>query len=156
MVSPMEHVIDESCPVERAHARFWVIPISGIDLPRLKAQREQLFAEAVAARQDGECHWLTDDEEARRAALATRFTETDPWEQRVLEFATAQEMVRTVDVLTQGLDMPLDRVGRREEMRVTSILKRAGYESRHGRPGDGGTIRYWVDPREAEGRHGRD
>jgi predicted P-loop ATPase len=33
--------------------RFWVIPISGIDLPRLKAQREQLLAEAVAARQDG-------------------------------------------------------------------------------------------------------
>ena len=34
--------------------------------------------------------------------------------------------------------MPLDRVGRREEMRVTSILKRAGYESRHGRPGGWG------------------
>ncbi|HKY36755.1 MAG TPA: hypothetical protein VJN18_12485 [Polyangiaceae bacterium] len=47
-------------------------------------------------------------------------------------------MVRTVDVLTQGLAMPLDRVGRREEMRVTSILKRAGYESRHGRPGGWG------------------
>lgn len=136
--------------------RFWVIPISGIDLPRLKAQREQLLAEAVAARRDGERHWLTDEEEARRAALATRFTETDPWEQRVLEFAAAQEMVRTVDVLTQGLDIPLDRVGRREEMRVTSILKRAGYESRHGRPAGGGTIRYWVDPRKAEGRHGRD
>jgi hypothetical protein len=74
----------------------------------------------------------------------------------VLEFAAAQEMVRTVDVLTQGLDMPLDRVSRREEMRVTSILKRAGYESRHGRPGGGGTIRYWVDPRKTEGRHGRD
>jgi predicted P-loop ATPase len=136
--------------------RFWVIPFGGVDLPRLKAQREQLLAEAVAARQAGERHWLTDEEEARRAALATRFTETDPWEQRVLEFAAAQEMVRTVDVLTQGLDMPLDRVGRREEMRVTSILKRAGYESRHGRPGGGGTIRYWVDPRKAEGRHSRD
>jgi predicted P-loop ATPase len=136
--------------------RFWVVPIGGVDLALLKAQRAQLLAEAVAARHAGEAHWLTDEEEACRAALATRFTETDPWEQRVLEFATAHGRVRTVDVLTQGLDMPLDRVGRREEMRVTGILKRAGYESRHGRPSGGGTVRYWVDPTKSEGRHGRD
>lgn len=135
--------------------RFWVVPVGAIDIPRLRAQRDQLLAEAVAAHQSGERRWLDEDEEGRRAALATRFVETDPWEPRVLEFAAAQQHVRTVDVLTQGLGVPLERLTRRDEMRVTHILKRAGYQPRHSRLGGGSPARYWVDPRRRNVRDGR-
>ena len=135
--------------------RFWVVPVGAIDIPRLRAQRDQLLAEAVAAHQSGERRWLDEDEEGRRAALATRFVETDPWEPRVFEFAAAQQHVRTVDVLTQGLGVPLERLTRRDEMRVTHILKRAGYQPRHSRLGGGSPVRYWVDPRRRNGRDGR-
>ena len=135
--------------------RFWVVPVGAIDIPQLRAQREQLLAEAVAAHQGGERRWLDEDEEARRAALATRFVETDPWELRVLEFAAAQPHVRTIDVLTQGLGVLLERLTRRDEMRVTHILKRAGYQPRHSRLGGGSPVRYWVDPRRRDGRNGR-
>ncbi len=97
--------------------RFWVVPVGAVHLVQLRAQREQLLAEAVAAHQGGERRWLNEEEEARRAALATRFVETDPWEARVLEFAAAQQNVRTLDVLTQGLGVPLERLTRRDEMR---------------------------------------
>jgi putative DNA primase/helicase len=67
--------------------RFWVVPVGQIDTVLLRTQRDQLLAEAVVACEGGERGWLDADEEARREALATRFVETDPWEDRVLEFA---------------------------------------------------------------------
>lgn len=136
--------------------RFWVVPVGQIDIALLRNQREQLLAEAVAAHEAGERRWLDEDEEARRAALAVRFGETDPWEQRVLEFAAAQQHVRTADILLQALDVPLDRLSRRDEMRVTHILKRAGYQSHQSRLGGGAPVRHWFDPRRRDRRDGRD
>jgi len=91
----------------------------------------------------------------RREALATRFVETDPWEDRVLEFASSQQRVRTAEVLLQALGVPLDKLSRRDEMRVSGILKRAGYRPEQSRL-DGKTTRYWVKSQLASGRDGRD
>ena len=78
----------------------------------------------------------------KQDALAQRFVETDPWEERVLEFAERQEKVRTSDVLLQGLDIPIDKLSRRDEMRVANILRRSGYEPRQMRF-NGQRGRYW-------------
>src|SRR5206468_760866 len=67
--------------------RFWVVPVGAIDTRTLGVQREQLLAEAVVAHRSGEPRWLNEDEERRREALATRFGETDPWEELVLAYA---------------------------------------------------------------------
>jgi predicted P-loop ATPase len=123
--------------------RFWVIPVGHIDIALLREQRDQLLAEAVVAHLAGERRWLDEDEEARREALATRFVETDPWDDRVLEFANRQGRVRTAEVLLQALNVPLDRLTKRDEMRVTGILKRAGFRPEQSRV-DGKTTRYWV------------
>jgi predicted P-loop ATPase len=110
--------------------RFWVVPVGRVDVERVRAEREQLLAEAVAAWRRGERRWLTEEEEMKRESLAQRFVETDPWEERVLEFAERQDKVRTSDVLLQGLDIPIDKLSRRDEMRVANILRRSGYEPR--------------------------
>lgn len=135
--------------------RFWVVPVGPIDTALLRAQRDQLLAEAVAAHVAGERRWLDEGEEARREALATRFVETDPWEDRVLEFASKQELVRTAEVLLQALDVPMGKLSRRDEMRVTGILKRAGYRPDQSRL-DGKSTRYWVKSPTRSGRDGRD
>jgi predicted P-loop ATPase len=123
--------------------RFWVVPVGTIDLARLRADRDQLLAEAVAAFRANERRWLSEEEEERsREALSQRFVETDPWEARVLEFAERQEHVRTADVLLQALDVPIDKLTRRDEMRIASILRRSGYEPRRSRLG-GRPERYW-------------
>jgi len=123
--------------------RFWVIPIGRIDTVLLQTQRDQLLAEAVTYYRAGERHWLDDPEEKQRQALADRFVETDPWDERVTEFAAAQAWVRVQDVLSQALALSLEKMGRREEMRVANILKRAGYASEQRRI-DGKPTRIWV------------
>jgi predicted P-loop ATPase len=135
--------------------RFWVVPVGAIDTKALSAQRDQLLAEAVVAHLAGEPRWLNEDEERRREALATRFGETDPWEELVLAFAAKQKHVRTTEVLLQALGAQIDKVTKRDEMRVTAVLRRAGYVARQSRV-EGKLARYWVDPRRGDGRDGGD
>jgi len=135
--------------------RFWVIPVGTIDIVRLREQREQLLAEAVAAFEAGEPHWLSEDEEAQREALAARFVEVDPWEESVLEFAAEQDRVRTSEVLRRALHVPMERLSRRDEMRVAAILRRAGYRDEQSRI-DGKVTRYWARPILKKGRDGGD
>jgi hypothetical protein len=84
-----------------------------------------------------------------------RFVEVDPWEERVLEFAAAQDRVRVADVLLQGLAVPMDRMAKRDQMRVAAILRRAGYRDGQSRL-DGKVTRYWVRPNAKRGRDGGD
>jgi len=123
--------------------RFWVVPVGSINPVPLRSQREHLLAEAVAAYRKGERYWLDDAEEVRREALASRFTESDPWEELVLEFAQRQEYVKTNEVLLQAIGLPLDKLTKRDEMRVSHILRRNGYGPGRSRL-DGKVQRYWV------------
>lgn len=135
--------------------RFWVVPVGLVDTALLREQREQLIAEAAAAFRKGERFWLSEEEEARREALAERFAEVDPWEDRVLEFSLAQARVRTTDVLLQALGLPLDRLTKRDEMRVAAILRRSGWRAEQARV-DGKVTRYWGKAPRRDGRDGGD
>jgi predicted P-loop ATPase len=123
--------------------RFWVIPIGRIDSALLQAQRDQLLAEAVSYYRAGDRYWLDEAEEKQRQALADMFVETDPWDARVIEFAGDQVRVRLHDILFQALSIPLEKMTRRDEMRVANILKRAHYESDQRRI-EGKVTRFWV------------
>ncbi len=107
--------------------RFWVVPIGGVDLQRVRRDRDQLVAEAAAAFGNGERHWLSEAEEERREGLAERFAETDPWEEPVLRFAENHELVRMVDMLEESLGLTVDKHEKRHEMRVAAILRRNGF-----------------------------
>jgi predicted P-loop ATPase len=135
--------------------RFWTVSVGAINVTLLRQLREQLLAEAVAAYTAGERFWLSDEEEALRDSLAARFFAVDPWEERVLEFAATHDRVRTADVLLQALSIPLDRLTRRDEMRVASILRRSGYQADQARV-DGKVTRYWSKGHRAVARDGWD
>jgi predicted P-loop ATPase len=126
--------------------RFWVIPVRGVDLERLRSCREQLLAEAVAAYRSGEPWWLSESEEVRRAELAARFADADPWDEDVLAYAERTDAVRTRDVLVDVLGVTLERIDRRADMRVANILRRHGFTPRQFRM-DGRKGRFWCKPK---------
>lgn len=113
--------------------RFWVVPVGCIDLVRLRSERDQLLAEAVAAFRAGEHWWLSEADELARTRLAARFADVDPWEADVLEYLENRDAVRTRDILVHALKVPLDRLDRRADMRVANILRRNGYVPRQAR-----------------------
>jgi predicted P-loop ATPase len=116
--------------------------VGRIDLVRLRHDREQLLAEAVAAYRAGERWWLTEAEELARARMAARFADADPWDADVLGYVEGRDAVRTRDILAHALAVPLDRMDRRADMRVANILRRHGYAPRQARL-DGQKGRYW-------------
>lgn len=68
--------------------RYWPVTVNGeIDLCKLAAWRDQLWAEAVVAYRAGE-KWFLDKDQAQQAAEAQAdYMKTDAWEGKVLQFA---------------------------------------------------------------------
>jgi putative DNA primase/helicase len=114
-----------------------------IDIEGFKAMRDQLFAEAVARRRDGEQWWPTREieEEYFEAEQGARY-EADVWEPIVLAklaegtpmtVAEAAINVKEVGQFTKG-----------DQNRVTAIMERAGWERRHIRGHNGAKL--WIPP----------
>jgi len=122
--------------------RFWVVPVGRVNLPLLREWREQLLAEVVALCLSGEQHWLTEAEELRRQEFASQFNETDPWEERVLQYAERVPHIRIPEILHDVLAITPDRQSRREEHRVAVILRRNGWEPAQRRIA-GAKVRIW-------------
>jgi predicted P-loop ATPase len=127
--------------------RFWVVPSGEINLPLLRDWREQLLAEAVHLRRQGEHHWLDESEEARRVEFASLFTDTDPWDERLLSYAKSRDHVRITELLSSALNKPVEQQTRSDQYRVTSILRRAGFEPKQARI-DQQKQRIWITPQK--------
>lgn len=59
--------------------RFWVVTCGEVDLEKLEAWRDQLWAEAVARLQAEENWWLDKAQEALRSEHTERYQMADPW-----------------------------------------------------------------------------
>lgn len=105
--------------------RFWPVRCSCIDLEWISRHREQLFAEAVYRYQAGESWWDIDaalakiEQDARQA--------DDVWNDIVLGFIDGKSYTHTREILCDALNFRLEAVQRKDELRITSILRRAGW-----------------------------
>ena len=120
--------------------RFWPVRCGVIDLPAIKAQRDQLFAEAARAFHDGASWWIMPEgtvaeQEARR--------EEDAWEPPLRDFLFDRVDVTIAEVLTDGVHIPLGQVGRREQRRAAAILRAFGWGRQTLRAGEG-FVKRWV------------
>lgn len=125
--------------------RIWPIMCAFADVEWVTANRDQLWAEAAAREASGEAIWLDDTSVVEQAAehQADRMAE-DVWADRIQEWLRGRVEVRIPDVLTNALSIPAERQGKREEMRVASILQAEGWERRLERPPGGGKPRrFW-------------
>jgi predicted P-loop ATPase len=114
---------------ETGGRRFWPVKVGAIDIAGLKADRDQIWAEAVAGYRAGATWWLdrATEDHARQQQDARRIV--DPWEELVLDWAEAQTgAVAVRDVMTSAIGIDYDRRDQHAQNRIARILKAAGWE----------------------------
>jgi putative DNA primase/helicase len=106
---------------ETGARRFWPIACRGtVNLDAVRANREQLFAEAVARFKAGEPHWKMPDE-ATATEQASRF-QADPWLEAIENILKGESSITTAQV-AEKLGIPLERRDRANEMRIAATLR---------------------------------
>lgn len=98
-----------------------------IDLDWLRANREQLFAEAVHRVRAGESHWDVPIADAKAMVEARR--SGDVWETAILSWCKARPQVEIDDVLANCLGVDLARATNVDGARVRSVLRAAGWNN---------------------------
>jgi predicted P-loop ATPase len=120
---------------ETGARRFWPVRVSNVDIDALAVDRDQLWAEAVAAYDSGE-RWYLDTEELRLAAEGEQEERraVDPWEDTVAEWLSSPARqasgVSTATVLGDCLGVEVAKRTRADEMRVGAIFAKLGWERR--------------------------
>mgnify|MGYP003507803933 FL=1 len=130
--------------------RFHCVRVGArVDIEALKAERDQLWAEAVAAYQDREAWWLTAEAEGALRDASDEFRVVDPWEASIVRWIEDRNPVdilrpvTTQRILVDVLGLRLPDVGQREAMRVAAIMKRIGWANRVARIEGGKLARVW-------------
>jgi predicted P-loop ATPase len=114
---------------ETGGRRFWPVKCGAIDLGRLAKDRDQLFAEAVAAYRRGERWWPDRDFEREHIApeQESRY-EADAWEESISSFIALQTRVTIGEVACAALNIEMPRIGTAEQRRIAAALERLGWE----------------------------
>lgn len=127
---------------ETGNRRFLPIVTGRIDTVLLREQRDQLWAEAVAAYRAGERWWLTDEEDALLRAAQEAHQAADAWSEAVLQLDYDALSLTTADVIRLALKKDIGQWSKGDEMRIGKILRQAGYEKT--KPHRGGQV--WKRP----------
>jgi len=118
--------------------RFWPVVAPGpLDANWLRANREQLWAEAVVAYEAGEPWHLADAEEHDRRMHAVSFTRMDAWTAHIEAWVAANVAPFTIrDVLIGAVGIPAHQHDRSHQVRVGQVLRQLGYDKRKARVGE--------------------
>jgi hypothetical protein len=113
--------------------RFWPLATGHIEIDKLDAWRDQLWAEALAAYQSGEQWWLDSEREIALNSAQERFEPCDAWQDLIVAWLEKPERDGTLTVARVLSDAILKVPGqwtKGDEMRVSAVLKRLGYQGR--------------------------
>ena len=153
-VNPTEFLLDET-----GNRRYWVIPVTEkIDIAALEAEREPLWAAAVAAYKAGEQWHLTEEEEAIANELNKRFELEDVWLTRISEWLAnpgntitkigddGTEYMTAQKILDDCLKIEVARQSQPDKRRVSKVLSQLGWQPIADPirlPGHKATVRAW-------------
>lgn len=107
--------------------RFWPFEAGKIDLDALKADAQQLWAEAVAAFKDGEAWWLDEDESVYAKIAQEARYEEDPYNEMIDTFIANRTTVSLIEVMKDALEIPPERRNAIVAKRVASHLHSRGW-----------------------------
>ena len=121
--------------------RFWPVLTGEIDMDRLRADRDQLLAEAVARFRRGEQWWPDRDFEktTMQPEQEARY-EADAWEDVLRAFLADETRTSVPEIATRALGLKNAQLGTRDTRRITAILRRFGFTQEKDREGK----RFWV------------
>jgi predicted P-loop ATPase len=127
--------------------RWWPIEVTGpIDENRIAADRDQLWAEAVALYEGGYRWWLAPNIEAIAAEQQAEFQEHDIWTDHLETWAEGRAYPFTLaDAMTDGLGFPDPKqIPKADQIRAAGCLTSLGYRRRRARKGAGHRPWQWV------------
>ena len=110
--------------------RWWVVPIGErVNADKLRQDRDQIWAEALALYEAGLEWWLSPEYELRQAEDATRWATVDAWQDRIDLWLSANRSdvrggVTLADVASKALQ--LENPSRGDSMRLAQLLKARG------------------------------
>lgn len=109
--------------------RYWVIPVKQkIPIHLLETERDQIWAEAVRCYRAGESWWMTPEEDAQLADLNRGWQSSDLWESAIIEYLENRVECTVTSVLYKAIGVELPVQSKREQMRVSDILRRLGWK----------------------------
>ncbi len=114
---------------ETGARRYWPVFCHQIDIESLVADRDQLFAEALAAYRSGEKWWVSENESASDFKQAQEMRrEADAWEERIAGFISTQSKVTVFDVAKGCLNIETEKLGTSHQRRIAAALAVLGWE----------------------------
>jgi predicted P-loop ATPase len=133
--------------------RFWPVHTPSWDIEALKRDRDQLWAEAVAAFDAGEAWHLDAELEAAARVVQDSRSVDDLWSDRIEAWIGGQETVSVTDCLGE-LGITEDRRTPTDARRIEGILRRAGWRAYGNQERRGKyKVRLWTAPRTDDAEH---
>lgn len=146
---------DEFLADETGNRRWLPIRVGQTNLEKLKAERDQLWAEAAVRFNEGGVQFR--EAQSLATNVHAEHTITDPWEDPVRAWladaafgadggtaTNGSTPFRIGDVLQGALGFDPKHVSRREELRVGRVLRKMGYDKRTVRMGDTHRAKLWA------------
>jgi len=119
----------------RGRRRYWPLECAAIDLDTLRAQRDQIFAEAVHRYRAG-AHWY--DVPAQADAVQRDRLNSDIWSERILGYVESiwAEQQRTgerlkitsTQILTNAVEVPISKQTDGEKKRLHKVMGEGGWK----------------------------
>ncbi len=106
--------------------RFWPVRVGTVDLQWIKDNRDQLWAEAMAAYKRGEIWWLENESESELQKISEDYRQIDPWQPMIEHWLVAKNNVTVTEVMQEGLKLDPNQMSKLAQMRVSDILRHLG------------------------------
>lgn len=123
--------------------RYWPLKCNGLNIDALKSQRDQIFAEAVHHYKKGATWHEVPEKETDEEQMSRM--QDDPWTSQISRYISSLEEVRMETLLGSSscLNLPLEKQGHREYLRVSSIMRRLGWDQTVTKDKDRRSYRIW-------------
>lgn len=127
--------------------RFWPVRADRVELAWVKANRDQLLAEAVARFTAGEQWWLADEDEDRLVQHNLGHQRDDSWAEIVDGWITVHqpEFVTVRQMLEEAVKKDTAHISKGDDNRMADVLKSLGWTGPV-RRFRGAVGRFWLPP----------
>ncbi len=109
--------------------RFWPVQVGLIGIEHLKADRDQIWAEAYYLYQNG-VEWWPDAmfEKNIVAPEQSDRQETDPWAEPILQYLVGVTETTLMPIAINALNLDFARIDRGTQIRIVDVLTRDGWK----------------------------
>lgn len=123
---------DEYLKDDTGNRRYWPVMCTKVDVEGLRADRDQLWAEAVACYKAGHVWWVERDEAELFAAEQDQRYQADMWEEPIIEYLKRHigDSVTGAHILEKALNIDPSHWDKPAQMRVGKIMHRLKWPRR--------------------------